>query len=617
MTSHVSTFLYGTALGVLAAGGALAQDSASQNARLEEIVVTASRVPQDARTVGSSVSVITGQEISQLQERFVLDALTTTPGLDAAMNGGPGGVGSVFIRGADSYQTMVLIDGVPVDDPSGPQSAYNFGRLLATDIDRIEILRGPQSTLYGGDAIGGVINIITDHGRPGFNASGLMEFGSFASHTFSGSVSGGTEQATGYINVSQYNTDGFPAADERFGNHVKDGLEETQATAGGHLAPTEWLALDLALRSADSEGGYPNSFGPNGMPADEPNEARNRERSGRLALSTNLIDGAFTQSLAFMDSIIHRNQIDFEFGSDTFSGERRKAEYLATGKPLDWLSLLGGLSWQQDRAHSVFDSERTAVTRALFGELQAHPISGLYLTAGGRIDDHSAFGPFRTYRVTGAYLIDETGTKLHAAVGTGFRAPSLFELYDGFSGNSFLKPETSRGWEFGVDQTIFDGVTLKATYFNQRIENRIDFDEATFVYFNEGHTKAQGVEMEVDVQPLQSLTLRAVYTYDLENALDSGVQIVRRPRNSASLIAAWQATDPLLLTLKVHAVGSRRDADHALAGYVTADIGAEYQLLPYLTLQGRIENISDTHYEEVFGYGTEGRAVFGGVTMKY
>ncbi len=205
MALRFSKFLSGIALAALATNIAAAQD-----AERETIVVTASRIPQDANSVGSSISVITADEIGKFQERFVLDALTTSPGIDAARAGPPGGTASVFLRGADSYQTMVLIDGVQVNDPSGPQSAFDFGRLLSTDIERIEMLRGPQSTLYGGDAIGGVINIITKRTVDGFDASGLVEFGSFGTKTLAARVAGGTEDINGYLNVSREETTGFP-----------------------------------------------------------------------------------------------------------------------------------------------------------------------------------------------------------------------------------------------------------------------------------------------------------------------------------------------------------------------------------------------------------------------
>jgi vitamin B12 transporter len=592
--------------------------ASAQEVPPDTIVVTASRVPQELRTIGSSVSVITSAEIDRFQERFALDALATTPGLDTARTGPAGGTASVFLRGDDSFHTLVLIDGVPVNDPSGTQSAFDFGRLLATDIERIEILRGPQSTLYGGDAVGGVVSVTTKQPTDGFHASGLAEFGSFGTRLFAGRLAAGQADAGAYLSVSQLNTDGFPAADERFGNHVNDGLEATQATAGGHVDPTDWLHLDVAVRSADSEAGYPNSFGPAGAPIDAPNEARTHERSGRVSATTTLFDGGFSGTLSVMDSVIRRHTLDTSFGEDIFDGERRKAEYLATVKPRDWLGAVAGLSWQQDRARSTFDMFRTTITRAGFGELQLQPIADLYLTAGGRIDDHSAFGPFRTYRVTAAYRIEATGTKLRGAVGSGFRAPSLFELYDAFSGNPALRPESSRGWEAGFDQAIVAGLDVKATYFDQHVDNRIDFNFTTNRYFNVGHARSRGVELEADADLTHALTVRAVYTYDQAQNLDTGTPLLRRPRHSASLIAAWQATDALDLTARLHAVSRRFDTGgHALSGYGLADLGLSYAVLPELTLEGRIENITDARYEEVYGYGTAGRSVHGGVSVAF
>ena len=598
----------------LAAGGARADEGATD----ETIVVTASRVPQDVRTVGSSISVITADEINRFQDRFARDALTTTPGLDLAQSGGPGGNGSLFLRGADSYQTMVLIDGVPVDDPSLPEGAFDFGRLLATDIQRIEILRGPQSTLYGGDAVGGVINIITSRKTQGFSVSTLAEGGSFGTSLFSGNVSGGIDKISGYLGVTRYDSTGFPAADVRFGNHLPDGLETTQITGGAHLTATDWLSFDLALRSADSEAGYPGTDFTFNVPVDSPNEARTHQRSGRLSATTSFFDGDLTGVLSIMDSVTRRHTLDYLYGETNFDGERRKAEYVLSGKLVSWLTFVSGLSWEEDLAHTSYDERRGTITRAVFGEFQAQPVENLYLTAGGRVDDHSTFGDFGTYRLTAAYYVEATGSKLHAATGTGFRAPSLFELYDSFSGNPLLQPETSRSWEFGVDQEIGKIATLKATYFDQSISDRIDFNPVTFVSFNSGHTSAQGLEFEADLNPTSSIQIRAIYTYDFTKNLATGAQALRRPRHSGSLIAAWQATDALDLTLKLRIVGPRIDYGGVpLASYATADLGAQYELSPNLTLETRIQNISDTRYEEVYGYGTAGRSVYGGVSLKY
>ncbi len=614
MTSHRSIIALGLVVTGLSGGAALADDPTD----LDTIVVTASRTPQDIRTVGSSISVITADEIDKFQERFALDALTTTPGLNAARSGGPGGTASVFLRGADSYQTMVLIDGVPVDDPSGTQSAFDFGRLLATDIQRIEILRGPQSTLYGGDAVGGVINITTSRKTDGFTASALAEGGSYGTSTFAGSVSGGVENLSGYLNYSRYTSDGFPAADQRFGNHLDDGLETTEFTAGGRFVATDWLSFNLALRAADSEAGFPGDNFTTGLPVDSPNEARTHERSGQLSAVTTFLDGALTGTLSAMESITRRNSIDAVYGGSIFDGERHKAEYLLNGKPADWLTFVGGLSWQEDLSHSTYDVAHETTTRAAFGEFQAQPIDHLYLTAGGRIDDHSVFGNFETYRVTAAYQIDQTGTKLRGATGTGFRAPSLYELYDTYSGNKALQPETSRGWEVGFDQKIGKIATFKATYFDQKIDNRIDFSYATYSYFNSGHTKANGVELEFDVDPISTVEIRATYTYDHTEDLATGLELLRRPLHSGSLIAAWQATDALDVTAKLRIVGPRLDSgNHELSGYATADLGAQYKVNSYATLEARIENISDAHYEEIYGYGTPGRSVYGGIAVKY
>jgi vitamin B12 transporter len=624
MTSRIKALLLST-IGLIGITGNAAwadENLAADPQNPETIVVTASRLPQDIRTVGSSISVITSDEIDRFQERFLLDALDTTPGLSSAQAGPPGGTASVFLRGADSYQTMVLIDGVPVDDPSGTQSAFDFGRLLATDIQKVEILRGPQSTLYGGDAIGGVINITTARKTDGFAASGFAEGGSYGTRTFAGNVSGGVDNLSGYLNATQYNTTGFPAADARLGGHLPDGLETTAVTGGGHLTAADWLGFDLALRSADSEAGFAGSSFKLGRPIDSPNEARTHERSERLSAVTSFFDGGLTGTLSVMDSTTRRHSLDFVYGPSIFDGERQKAEYVATGKLSEWLTFVAGASWQADLAHTSYDTRHSTTTDAGFGEFQAQPIENLYLTAGGRIDSHSAFGDFETYRVTAAYRIEQTGTKFHAADGTGFRAPSLYELYDTYSGNKLLTPEKSQGWEVGIDQSLasFTGLNamLKATYFDQQINNRIAYSSATFRYFNSGHTMAQGVELEADITPVKSVELRAVYTYDRTKDLSTGLEALRRPLDSGALIAAWQATEALDLTLKLNAVGQRLDSGgHNLSGYAKADIGAQYTPMPHVTLEARIENIADTHYEEIYGYGTPGRSVYGGVALKY
>ena len=583
----------------------------------DTIEVTASRIPQNLDTVGSSVSVITQDEIDRYQERFALDALTTTAGLDLARQAGPGGVAGVFLRGADQYQTMVLIDGVQVNDTSATQSAFDFGRLVATDIQRIEVLRGPQSTLYGGDAVGGVINIITKQPTNGVAASGLVEFGSFGAQTYAARLAGGGPDAGGYISVTRYGADGFPAADERFGNHMNDGLISTQASAGGHWSPIDWLALELALRSADSEAGFPNQFGAFGRPADEPNEARTHERLGRLSATTNFFDGAFTGTASFEESLTRRHSLDFTYGETDFNGERRKAEYVASGKVNDWLSLVGGLAWQEDLAHTSYDPAHETTTRAVYGELQLQPIEK-FASDGRRSRRRSL--DLRGLRDLScdrglSYSVDRDLFARRDR--TGFRAPSLYELYDTYSGNRALRPETSRGWEAGIDQNIGADAKLTLTWFNQRVDNRIDYAYPAG-YFNAGHTRSRGLEIGGDYRPFEALSLRAAYTYDQAETLDTGAPALRRPRHSASLMGDWTVTDALDVTVKLRAVSKRFDVGNAvMSGYGLADIGARYKLPAGFTIEGRIENLTDARYEEVYGYGEAGRAVYGGVTYSY
>lgn len=608
-----------------------------QTANLGEIVVTATRDELPLEQVGSSITVITAKQIEQKQAQTVADVLRTVPGLDVVRTGSQGGTTSVFMRGAKSEHTLVLIDGIEMNDPSSAGGTFNFGHLTVDNIERIEVLRGPQSTLYGSHAIGGVINIITKRGDGPPRGSVSFEAGSFATTRETVAISGGADQVHFSLAASRLDTDGISSAGKRYGNHEKDGDQNSAITTRLGITPTPNSEIDMVLKYGRSRNEIDNG---GGAGEDDPNHImRSSELFTRGQGWLSLFDNLWEQKLG-----VSYSDISWHDDNDPDAAhpvDRLRSSFQGQTVKLDWQHILNlhktttltmGLETKEEQGssdyHSVssfgpYDSiwsKQTARTNSVYLQDQINIQDHWFSTIGVRLDDHDRFGSQTTYRFTTAYLIKQSGTKLKGSYGTGFKAPSLYQLYSSY-GSPNLKPDKSSGWDLGLEQGLpFLKTTFGATWFKNRYSQMIDFDMNTWTYTNVAKAHTQGLELTTAVQPLDELSLRFAYTY-METEDDStGKELVRRPKNKLSLDANYSFLKKAHLSLGLVYVGSRyndKANSQELGGYTLVNLAGSYDVTKNLQLFGRIDNLLDREYEEVLGYGTPGIGAYAGLKVSF
>ena len=603
---------------------------------LNQIVVSATRTEQALGVTGTSVSVITAEDIRATQKVMLSDVLRETPGVTVVRSGGPGAQTSMFIRGVGGEQTVVLVDGVRINDPSTPGGTAHITDLITTGIERVEILRGPQSTLYGSHAIGGVVNVITQRGEPGLRAEALVEGGSFDSWRAAGTVAGGTETVQGSLSASFYDTDGVSAADKDDGNTEKDGYRNYNVlgSLGAQLADN--LRVDLKGLYNRGRAEYDGFPPPNYTFADTENNSRNELFSGYAGVTLGEPGGRFTNRLAVGYSRTDREDFDADIKTNDTRGQTRRFEYQGVVRAFEGTELTFGAETERNKIRNIsqWDLEPLKANvdmHSLYAQGQVTLVENLTLTAGVRYDDHDTFGDHTTFRVAGAYQVPETDTLLHANWGEGFKAPTLYQLYSVY-GNEDLQAETSKGWEVGIDQGFVDGrIRASATWFENKVNNQIDYVNCTFgdpmcatgrwgYYDNVARATFKGLELGLLLQPIDPLVIKASYTWLKPRNEVTDTDLARRARDSFQTSVNWQANDRLSLSASLTHTGDSYDsAGHfnRLDGYTLVDLRASYAVTEGLELYGRVENVFDTDYEVVRGYGTLGRGAFIGLRATY
>jgi vitamin B12 transporter len=592
----------------------------------EPVVVTATRFDIPLDLSPASASVITSEDFEQKQIERVSDALREVPGLSVVQTGTAGQLTSVFTRGLRSEHTQVLLDGIPINQ--GLQGAFNFADLTIDDIDRIEVVRGPQSTLYGPRALAGVIQIFTKQGigPPG----GLLAAEGGSYHTFHewGQSDGKIGDFDYSVGASRFDTD-----NARPNNNYRN----TAAITDVGWSPNEQLRIGGLFTYSVSDTGNPNTiFDP--RPIDH-------FLTERWLVGPHIDwKPADWWQHKLIVSYDHERQIN-DPNEDGFVGptralfERTQVDYQNDLRPTSWLTLTSGFFYSRVNAgqerpfvSQIFGPQPTFVsdhTEEVAGFLQATvtPIENLIFVAGGRFDHFNQFGGVWTYRVAGSYKIDRTGTILHSSVATGFSPPSS---QDKIFGNNFgLKPEHDLGWDIGVRQELWQNrVAVGLTYFHNDLSNAIG-SNGLFQTLNLGAAETQGLEAELRAQPITDLLFTVSYTYlDAENTSSKditqlqGARLPRRPRNEVYVSASYLWWKKLRTVVEAKFVNAREELNFGgpnfdIEDYSFVNIAAEYEVNPHLSIFGRIDNLANEHYSEVFGFPALGRAAYGGVKVRF
>lgn len=631
-------------------------------ASVQEVVVVANRTPEPLQTVGQSVTLITLPEIRRTQTVIVSDLLARTPGVSFSRNGGPGEATQVRIRGAEADQTVVLIDGVKLNDPASTGGGFNFANLLTGDVTQIEVLRGPQSTLYGSQAIGGVVNIITAEPFKTLGGDLQLEAGDYATGYGKVGVGGKSGPLSWRLAGSYYTTDGvsafdrnvFTAAGERrrgvVGGLESDGYHNGGLTARATYAFSPDVALDLRVYYASARNQFDGFPPPRFAFADDLEFGRTRELVDYTGLNLKLLDGRLKNRVALQYTDIQRENVNPEqkVTTRTFDaeGENLRGEYQGVLTLRPGYTAVFGAEHEEQRFTTVSPSASTpnpapvrgdATIDSGYGQLQAEVIPNLNLTGGVRYDEHSTFGGATTGQASAAWALNGGATVLRASYGRGFKAPALFQLYSQF-GNLGLVPEEANGWDAGVEQKLWNGrARVQATWFGRDTSNLITFVSCFGVataacklqpggyYNNIARTEAQGLELSGTVRPIENLELAANYTFTdardrSPGAVTNGRELARRSRDTANLSGTYVWPFELSTGIAVRYAG--RSFDNAanttrLKSYVLVDLRAAYPLGPGLELYGRVENVTDEAYETIFRYGALGRAAYAGVRLSF
>ncbi len=652
------------ALGVVLVQPARAQDAAPESAvALPAIVVSATTLPTPASEIASAVTVITGQELQREQIRTIPDALRTVPGLNVVQTGGPGGQTAVFMRGTNSNHVKVLVDGIDIGDPSTPNGAFDFAHLLTGDIERIEVLRGPQSGLYGSDAIGGVISIVTKKGEGPPKLTARLEGGSFGTFNQSANLSGSQDRFNYSFSALHLRSTDNPvtpldllAPGEKRNNDSYDNW--TYSTKlGADLSDN--LTLNAVARYTDAKllftgDDYVNFATP--APEAMRDTQRNHKLFTRGEAVWSLFDGKLKNYFG-VDYVNHWNW-NFDPNPDSFTpfgsvappstsvGERLQYDWRGVAQVMRGETLVLGLQHETQKLRT--DSTGSAVggvfvpvetyaqntNKAAYAELQSDIAKRFFLVSNIRYDDNASFGPHTTWRVAPAVIVPGTETKLKGSYGTGFKAPTLTELYVnnpsiGQVANPNLRPEISKGYDYGFEQPLFNGrLRVGATYFHNDISDLIvtQFNPATFTftYKNIGSAETHGVEAFAAATLTEQLKVRADYTWTATQDNTTGLGLLRRPAHKLSVSTVWTPLDGLTLSSTVLYVSSWVDVNRDTAvfiprlnapAYTTVNLAANYEVNKNLTVFAHIDNLFDRDYQNPYGFERPRFGVFGGVKL--
>jgi vitamin B12 transporter len=583
--------------------------------KIDRIVVSPNRSVNKVGEVGSSVSVLNSTEIDQSGVRNVVEILRRLPGVEVVQAGGNGRTATVFVRGAESDQTLVLIDGVRVN--TAADGSFDFADLRVDNIDRIEVLRGPQSVLYGSEALGGVISIITNRSSEGNALTLRAEGGSYSSHEYGIRASVLQNNVASSTSLSFATSNGISAALAGKGNSEADSYENiTLSTSNDVTLDNDWQgSVTGRYQRGDTQlDGFDFATGP----VDDLNYTQQHELTTaglKLGKNTGIIRPRI--ELGVMQDTLSGNDPDTEFNAYDI----RNQGFFPTAQidivPNDWSVTALGYSYENRAARSRENFDTSRNVHGIFLNQQVKLFNLLSWSGGARYERYSDFGNQATYRTTLSSPVEKLSSRLHTSIGTAFKAPTFNELYFPAFGNPNLEPEKSTGFDVGVETTALSGsVVNDLTFFRSDFEDLISFNTADFTGQNLESSKAQGLEESLQVQVSDVLSFGVAYTFQESQNEESGQALPRRPKHKVTTNVLIKPIEKLSIDALFLMVKDRIDSDLSnMDDYERVDLTVRYEaknVTPYL----RVVNLFDARYEEVTGYGTPGLSAFAGFEVK-
>jgi vitamin B12 transporter len=629
----------------------------------EDVVVTATGVPTPAQQIAAGVTVIDRATIQQRGYTDLVQALSAVPGLRVAQSGGPGSQASVFIRGTNSNHVLVLRDGIPINDPADPGGAFNFGDDTLDDIERIEIIRGPMSGLYGSGAIGGVINLITYHQSGGLHGSVTLAGGTQTTGLARANVAGSAGIWDLAASAEGFSTLGFDQTPERESVYTgeSDGDREKLGTIEIGVTPVDGTRISFDIRTRESKYGYDEQ----GAVTYDGGNASGYDATvnGRLGIVSHLFDDAWTTSLILARVVDDRRYTvtadpldpNDDTANDAYHGRRNdiawnNVVHVPDIWHIDETAITFGYEHVNDEAGSSlndvfggypYQSQLHAHDDTDAGTLgaQARLLRRLTMTGQVREDATTIAGDAFTWRVGGVFDVPEIGTRIKASYGTGFRAPALFDRYgvdsDGYVGNPDLRPEYSQGWEAGISTDLpvpasVGSATASVTYFDNRIHDLIElvYDYPLYTSENVQQARTKGVEASLSLRESGWFQADMGYTYTDARDLETGQLLLRRPENQGfadlrlTPFPGFNVVPELLYT------GRFEDYitdDFGVPGFVPGlarsglivNLTMSWQVTPRVQLFIWGKNLGGSQFEPVSGYVTPGTSALIGTKVGF
>ena len=582
------------------------------SSEIENIIIRSTRIPAGAKDIGSSLYIINEDQIKARGFKDAIDAISSAPGVTSKQNGSFGGVGTIRIRGASSSQTLVLVDGVPVNDASSPGGGYNFEYLNTSNIQLIEVLKGSQSTLWGSDAIGGVVNIYTKQSEStSFGAS--AEIGSFGLKRGSTDINFAGSNSRFRISTSKTSIDGISKADEKDGNSEDDGFESESYSVSGSIDLNS-LTLKGSLSYMESQVEY-DSYGFVTGVQDGDEKSNTDEFIGSISANFDLFDSKLQNSIFISQSDINRDYYSkgsFSFGAE---GKRELIRYQGNIEVNEFNKIAFGLESEESKV----DKDNSTIDGS-FLLYEFKPNNKIIISSGIRNDDHEGFGSKTTRRISGTFKPSDN-LIIRSSWGEGFKVPTIFQstyfCCGATSANSSIRPETSTSYDFGFELFFNEmNSNFSITYFDQDINDQINFSFGVGGYENIDKVNSEGFEIALDYQISKLMSLYLNYSYiDSVDGNGSSLFYVAKDSGEAGLI--YESNNSYSGSIIARYNGSESSSYGKIDSWIRFDINGSYRLSSTNELYFRIENLLDEEYQQIFGYGTPERSGFIGLRVKF